>query len=101
MIPNRPFDRTVGLGDSIAVNGTCLTVAEIDGEKLDLAKVKKVSNFKRELNMKCGLLSRSFEVQLVSGKKLSVKSQRFCSIADDELGAIRYEIKALNFSREA
>jgi riboflavin synthase len=34
MVPNRPFDRPVGLGDSIAVNGTCLTVADIDGEKL-------------------------------------------------------------------
>ncbi len=34
MVPNRPFDKPVGLGDSIAVNGTCLTVADIDGEKL-------------------------------------------------------------------
>jgi len=34
MAPNRPFDKPIGLGDSIAVNGTCLTVAAIDGEKL-------------------------------------------------------------------
>ncbi len=34
MVPNRPFDKPIGLGDSIAVNGTCLTVADIDGEKL-------------------------------------------------------------------
>ncbi|VGO15203.1 Riboflavin synthase [Pontiella desulfatans] len=34
MVPNRPFDRPVGLGDSIAVNGTCLTVAAMDGNKL-------------------------------------------------------------------
>lgn len=34
MVPNRPFDKPVGLGDSIAVNGTCLTVAEIAGEQL-------------------------------------------------------------------
>jgi riboflavin synthase len=34
MVPNRPFDKPIGLGDSIAVNGTCLTVAEIDGNKL-------------------------------------------------------------------
>ncbi len=34
MLPNRPFDKPIGLGDSIAVNGTCLTVAEIGGEKL-------------------------------------------------------------------
>ncbi|QBG46235.1 hypothetical protein EGM51_02005 [Verrucomicrobia bacterium S94] len=34
MVPNRPFDKPVGLGDSIAVNGTCLTVADMDGDKL-------------------------------------------------------------------
>jgi len=34
MLPNRPFDKPVGLGDSIAVNGTCLTVAAIDDETL-------------------------------------------------------------------
>ena len=34
MVPNRPFDRFVNLGDSIAVNGTCLTVADMDGNKL-------------------------------------------------------------------
>jgi len=34
MQPNRPFDKPVGLGDSIAVNGTCLTVAEIEGDNL-------------------------------------------------------------------
>ena len=34
LVPNRPFDSPVRLGDSIAVNGACLTVAEMDGEKL-------------------------------------------------------------------
>ena len=34
MVPNRPFDKLIGLGDSIAVNGTCLTVADIEGDKL-------------------------------------------------------------------
>lgn len=34
MVPSRPFDRFVNLGDSIAVNGTCLTVADMDGNKL-------------------------------------------------------------------
>jgi riboflavin synthase len=33
IVPNRVFDRPVGLGDSIAVNGTCLTVADIEGEQ--------------------------------------------------------------------
>jgi riboflavin synthase len=30
--PNRPFDAPVNLGDSIAVNGACLTVAAFDGD---------------------------------------------------------------------
>jgi len=34
LAPNRPFDSPVSLGDSIAVNGACLTVAEMDGENL-------------------------------------------------------------------
>ncbi|MDF7799763.1 riboflavin synthase [Pontiellaceae bacterium B1224] len=34
MVPNRPFDKPIGLGDSIAVNGTCLTIAAMDGDKL-------------------------------------------------------------------
>ncbi len=34
MVPSRPFDHPPGLGDSIAVNGTCLTVAEIKGDQL-------------------------------------------------------------------
>ena len=34
MLPNHPFDNPPRLGDSVAVNGTCLTVAAIDGDKL-------------------------------------------------------------------
>ncbi len=34
MLPNRAFDKPIGLGDSIAVNGTCLTVAAMDGDTL-------------------------------------------------------------------
>lgn len=69
----------------------------IDGQKLDLAKCK-VENFRRELNMKVGLLSRSFAATLSDGKKVQIESNRFCSMANGELGAIRYAIKPLNFS---
>lgn len=34
LVPNRPWDRPVATGDSIAVNGACLTVAAMDGERL-------------------------------------------------------------------
>ncbi len=70
---------------------------KIDYETLDLANAK-VSDFRRVLNMQEGYLERSFTAELKSGKKLKVKATRFCSIVDDEAGAIRYSLTPLNFS---
>jgi len=50
--------------------------------------------------MKSGLLTRRFVVQMDSGKQVEVHAKRFLSIADQEIGAIRYSVKALNFSGE-
>src|ERR1700743_3281926 len=61
----------------------------IGDEQLDLAKCK-VSNFKRVLNMHDGYLERSFTAELKSGKQLKVTAKRFCSIVDEEAGAIKY-----------
>ncbi|HNU41597.1 MAG TPA: glycoside hydrolase family 65 protein [Cyclobacteriaceae bacterium] len=69
----------------------------IGDQVLDLAKCK-VESFRRVLDMKQGLLQRTVTATLADGKKISVDSKRFCSMADGEIGAIRYEIKALNFS---
>ena len=69
---------------------------KIDYETLDLDNCK-VTDFKRVLNMKEGYLERSFTAELKSGKKLKVKATRFCSIVDDEAGAIRYSLTPLNF----
>ncbi len=70
---------------------------DIDGERLDLATCE-VSHFRRVLNMKEGILERSFQARLKSGKEVKVHATRFCSIADDEAGAIRYSITLLNTS---
>src|SRR5690349_20796942 len=72
----------------------------IGGRELDLAKCK-VENFRRVLDMKQGLLHRSFTATLAGGKKVAIDSKRFCSMADGEIGAIRYEITPLNFSSNA
>lgn len=72
----------------------------IDNQKLDLAKCK-VENFRRVLDMKSGLLTRSFQATLSDGKKVKVESKRFCSMANGEIGAIRYAITPLNFSSTA
>ena len=79
-----------------AANWIGLHIA-FDGEILDLAKCE-VDNFYRILNMKEGYLERRFEARLVSGKIVKVVAQRFCSIVDDEVGAIRYAITPVNFS---
>jgi maltose phosphorylase len=72
----------------------------IDSKKLDLAKCK-VEEFRRVLDMKTGLLSRSFVATLSDGKKVRVDSRRFCSMANGEIGAIRYSITPLNFTSKA
>lgn len=72
----------------------------IENQKLDLATCR-VEEFKRVLDMKNGLLSRSFVATLPDGKRLKVTAQRFCSMANGEVGAIRYAITPLNFSSRA
>ncbi len=70
---------------------------EIDGEILDLYTCE-VSDFRRELNMKEGFLTRSFTAQLPSGNQIKVNTKRFCSIVADEAGAIFYSITPINFT---
>ena len=68
---------------------------KINGEELDLAKAD-IKEFKRVLNMKEGYLQRSFKATLTNGKQIEVNAIRFLSIADDEIGAIKYSIKSVN-----
>jgi maltose phosphorylase len=72
---------------------------QINKTKLDL-NTCKVSNFKRELNMKEGWLSRSFHAILETGEEIQVETKRFISLDYNEIGAIEYAVKALNFSGE-
>lgn len=69
----------------------------IDGEQLDLAKCE-VTGFRRELNMQEGYLKRNFRAKTANGKEVEVETIRFCSMADDETGAIKYMLTPLNFS---
>jgi maltose phosphorylase len=70
---------------------------EIDGIQLDLAKAQ-VTSFYRELDMQRGVLSRRVTATTAEGKTVEIHSTRFCSIQDDECGAIRYAVKAVNFA---
>ncbi len=69
----------------------------VNGETLDL-HTAQVFDFRRVLNMREGYLQRSFTAKLPSGKQVKVNAKRFCSIVDDEAGAICYCITPLNFS---
>src|ERR1700754_3718110 len=53
----------------------------IGGVPLDLAKAK-IENFRRVLNMKTGLLHRSFTATQNDGRTVKVDAKRFCSMAD-------------------
>lgn len=68
----------------------------INGEALDLAKCIKVENFRRELNMKEGWLSRSFIATLQNFIEVKVETKRFLSLDIDEVGAIEYNVTPLN-----
>ena len=70
---------------------------QIGDVELDLANCR-VEHFKRTLDMKRGLLQRTFTAHLPNGRTLQVRAERFCSMADGELGAIEYAIKPLDFS---
>ena len=68
----------------------------INKEKLDLFTAKEVKDFRRELNMKEGWLSRSFTATLENNIQVKVKSTRFLSLELDEIGVIKYEVTPLN-----
>ncbi|ACT93971.1 glycoside hydrolase family 65 protein [Dyadobacter fermentans] len=69
----------------------------IGADLLDL-NTCKIDDFKRVLNMKEGVLDRTATVTLSGGRKLRIHSKRFCSMADDEAGAISYSMVPLNFT---
>jgi maltose phosphorylase len=69
---------------------------KVGSETLDLHQCQ-LEAFRRVLNMQTGVLERTATVVLPSGRRLRLHSQRFCSLADDEAGAIRYAITPLDF----
>lgn len=69
---------------------------KINGEELDLFSCKSVSQFRRELNMKEGWLSRSFTATLKNDTSIKVETKRFLSLSLDEVGAISFNITPLS-----
>jgi maltose phosphorylase len=67
-----------------------------DGIPIDLATAK-IKSFTRILNMKEGYLERNFTIELAKGKSLKVNTRRFLSMAEPDLGIIRYSIIPENY----
>jgi maltose phosphorylase len=68
----------------------------LDGEKLDLANVT-FHDFKREIDMKTGVMSREFIWELSNGKRLKMVFLRFVSMDSHNVGCQRIIIEPLNF----
>ncbi len=67
---------------------------QVNGKHLDLANCK-TEDFRRVLNMKEGVLSRSFVATMPGGERIRVETVRFVSMADPEIGVIKYSVTAL------
>ncbi len=72
---------------------------KINRRSLDLSQCK-VNDFERKLNMKGGVLTRSFTAELSGGEQIKVCVTRFLSLNFNELGVIKYDITPLNFDGE-
>ena len=68
----------------------------VDGEELEISKAD-ISEFVRELDMRNGVLTRSFIWNLSNGKKLKISFERILSMTDVQVGAQKVKLTALNF----
>jgi maltose phosphorylase len=71
----------------------------VKGKALDLDQCK-VIEFRRELDMKNGVLERTFLAEMEGGDLIKVTSVRFLSMEIHEIGAIRYSLTPINFEGE-
>lgn len=82
------FGKVINSANYIGIN------LKISGHVVDLA-VDKVLEYKRELDMKSGILYRNFIVNTPSGR-LEVKTERFLSVKKREIAAVRYFVRPLD-----
>lgn len=69
----------------------------VDGETVDLHK-SQFRDFRRELNLRTGLLSRSYVWILKDGREIKLEFERFLSMKDAHYAGQRLIMTALNFS---
>lgn len=78
-----------------AVNWLAAAIT-VDGEVLDL-KVSAIKNYERVLDMRNGLLTRSFLWTTKSGKQTEITFERFLSMDKVHIGVQRIHLNPLNY----
>lgn len=71
-----------------------------EGETLNLG-TSKISSFRRVLDLKTGILTRSFIWKTESGREISVAFERFLSMQDAYIGCQKITLQPIGFSGEA
>ena len=74
-----------------------MTEITLDGEKLDLGRVR-FRDFRREMDMRDGTLTRSFIWRTSTGKELRLRFLRFVDMTHRERAYQRIVMEPLNFS---
>lgn len=72
------------------------TQLSLYGELLDL-RVGKIESYARILNLRDGILARSFVWTSPAGKKVAVETQRLVSFSRKNIMAARFSVRPLNF----
>ncbi len=66
----------------------------VNGERFRLDR-GKILHYQRTLDMEHGVLHRTVQWESPGGARIEVTSERFASLADEHVGAIRYSVTAL------
>lgn len=65
----------------------------VNNQPLDLAQCEILS-FYRQLDMQQGILSRAVQVKMPDGITVAFETERFVSVIDTEIGALRFGVRA-------
>ncbi|MDR1761808.1 MAG: hypothetical protein LBR55_05105, partial [Bacteroidales bacterium] len=65
----------------------------VNNQEFDLAQCEILS-FYRELDMQQGILSRAVQVKMPDGVQIAFTTERFISVVDTEIGALRCRLQA-------
>ena len=67
----------------------------VNGASLDLNEALSIEDFRWGIDMRDGILKRSFVVEMQKGMRVAIAAERFCSMLQPELGILRYTLTAL------